>query len=147
MKLLAVFVNEGFDGGVESSCRHRGLFLSRRLAQEAVEDLVEIPAEIKEILEEIIARNKICYNGFLGCDGRGGRGYLQLRAEGTPLSRSFLLKTLFQRCQGVPLGKICMERGQGRSWPILGLCASFRARFGAICCCNPTKRCNHESNC
>src|ERR1700756_4874166 len=30
--------------------------------------------------------------------------------------------------------------GQGRSWPILGLCASFRTRLRAVCLCNPEKK-------
>src|SRR5438270_892996 len=66
MKLLSILVNEGLDGGAESSRRHRVFFLSRGPAQEAIEDLIEIPAEIKQILEEIIARNKTCHNGLLG---------------------------------------------------------------------------------
>lgn len=37
-------------------------------------------------------------------------------------------------------------RGQGTSWPILGLCASFRARRRAICFTQPSKRGNYGSN-
>src|SRR5215472_4216605 len=39
-------------------------------------------------------------------------------------------------------------RGQGTSWPILGLCASLRARLREICFkyLRPRKRWNHGSN-
>ena len=62
MKLPSILLNERPNGGAESSRRHRGLFLSQGPAQEAIENLVEIPAEVAQILEEMITRNKTCRN-------------------------------------------------------------------------------------
>ena len=75
MKLLVVLVNEAFNRWGESS-RQRGFLLSRGPAQEAIEDLVENLAEIKQILEETIAWDEMSPNGLLGCDWQGRRGFL-----------------------------------------------------------------------